>query len=383
MRRVLFSAAIAVTGVVTGPLFVQTPLAAQGALSTQGFGYPLGQLSTRALGTGGALGEIDPRSPLNPAALTLGPGQIFAQYDPELRNVRGPSGRSRTTTARFPNFGANLPLGQKWILGFSASTLLDRSWSTQAVRDQSVGDETVTLTETLKSEGGITDLRFAIGYAFTSKFRVGIAGHQYTGTNRINLLQQFPDSLAYGNVSQTTSLNYEGNAFSAGVVLDVLPSIRVALSGRRGGNIELSANDTMLTEGKIPDHYAASVSFDGIPGTIIAARYAQDKWSSLTSLSTAGATAIDATEMNAGIETTAMRAGDRSIILRVGGRWRKLPFLANSQEVRETSYGGGLGIPFARNRASIDFAVLRNTRSGVSNIKESAYNFSFGLRIQP
>ena len=33
------------------------------------FGYPPGQLSTRAGSTGGALGEIDPLSPLNPASL--------------------------------------------------------------------------------------------------------------------------------------------------------------------------------------------------------------------------------------------------------------------------------------------------------------------------
>ena len=43
--------------------------AAQGTLSTQGLGYPPGQLSTPASSMGGAIGEIDPFSPINPASL--------------------------------------------------------------------------------------------------------------------------------------------------------------------------------------------------------------------------------------------------------------------------------------------------------------------------
>ena len=39
---------------------------AQGTLSTQGFGYPPGQLSTRSLATGPGIGEFDPDSQLNP-----------------------------------------------------------------------------------------------------------------------------------------------------------------------------------------------------------------------------------------------------------------------------------------------------------------------------
>src|SRR5690242_18553488 len=38
---------------------------AQANLSSQGFGYPTGQFSTRTYGTGGALAELDPLSPVN------------------------------------------------------------------------------------------------------------------------------------------------------------------------------------------------------------------------------------------------------------------------------------------------------------------------------
>src|ERR1700674_969292 len=41
--------------------------AAQGNLSTQGAGYPEGELSTGALASGGGLAEFDALSPINPA----------------------------------------------------------------------------------------------------------------------------------------------------------------------------------------------------------------------------------------------------------------------------------------------------------------------------
>ena len=86
--------------------------AAQGSLSTQGYGYPTGELSTRALGTGGSLAEFDPASPINPAALgswgaspinsairsVWGRTAFTAQYDPEFRRVTAGTG-SQTSAA--------------------------------------------------------------------------------------------------------------------------------------------------------------------------------------------------------------------------------------------------------------------------------------------
>ena len=61
---------------------------AQGTLSGQGFGYPLGGLSARSLANGGAGGEFDPRSARNPASIALGPRSgLSFQYDPEFRSV--------------------------------------------------------------------------------------------------------------------------------------------------------------------------------------------------------------------------------------------------------------------------------------------------------
>ena len=71
-----------VTAVVL--LVLASTARAQGTLSTQGLGYPPGQLSTRAASMGGSIGEADPLSPLNPAALVMLLTPVVAlQADPE------------------------------------------------------------------------------------------------------------------------------------------------------------------------------------------------------------------------------------------------------------------------------------------------------------
>src|SRR5436190_11515250 len=80
------------------PAFVH----AQSNLSSQGYGFPTGQLSARSYGAGGALAEMDPLTPVNPASLALLPSRIlFLQMEPEFRSVKSAAGTERTTTARY------------------------------------------------------------------------------------------------------------------------------------------------------------------------------------------------------------------------------------------------------------------------------------------
>ncbi|MFI5229060.1 MAG: hypothetical protein ACHQWU_08325, partial [Gemmatimonadales bacterium] len=76
---------------------------AQATLSTHGYRFPTGQFSARANGTGGALGELDPLSPVNPAAIgLLGSRVVYLQIEPEFRTVTTAKGSDATTTTRFP-----------------------------------------------------------------------------------------------------------------------------------------------------------------------------------------------------------------------------------------------------------------------------------------
>src|SRR6185436_16990813 len=106
-------------------------LSAQGNISTQGYGYPTGQLSTRALSLGGSIGEIDPGSTLNPASLgRLATRTVLFQVEPEFRLVQSSVGSDHTTTARYPLVNIGVPFGEHFVFGVSASSLLDRTYQT-------------------------------------------------------------------------------------------------------------------------------------------------------------------------------------------------------------------------------------------------------------
>ena len=100
----------------------------QGNLSGWGLGFPTGQLSTRAEGTGGAIGEIDALSLVNPAALSfIGTTTLFFQLEPEYRRVIVGSANEGTTTARYPLFAGLIPVGSNWVVGLTSATMLDRA----------------------------------------------------------------------------------------------------------------------------------------------------------------------------------------------------------------------------------------------------------------
>ncbi|HEY7899532.1 MAG TPA: hypothetical protein VIC03_14055 [Gemmatimonadaceae bacterium] len=357
---------------------------AQGSVSLQGFGYPPGELSTRALGTAGALGDIDARSPINPAALAIRPAaQIYAQYDPEFRTVTAGGVSSGTTTARLPNIGGVLPMNDHFVIGFSAATFLDRTWETSRSRTQVFGTDTVPFNERLKSDGAITDVRFALAYAPISRIHVGIALHAFPGSMQLTSNELFPDTAQYRSITQISEISFSGNAFSAGVEAEVLPGLSVAVSGRKGGTAKMFANDSLLTTAHIPDSYSGSIAFTGIPGTTFAIRGQHDRWSQLNSLSYVGTTATDANDVSAGVESNGPRLGGFPLLLRIGARRRTLPFQVGTQSVQETSFGGGIGVPIAYDRVTFDIAALHTSRTGVAGVTERAYNLSFGLQVHP
>lgn len=365
-------------------ILAAAPAAAQGTLGSQALGYPPGQLSTRAEGAAGALADIDARTPANPAALVLRPlTQLYAQYDPELRSVTGSSGSASTTTARFPNLGVIIPANRRLVFGAGASTLLDRTWATETRTVTTFGADTVPSTESLRSEGGITDLRVGAGYAVNSRIRVGVALHDFTGSTRVTSQDVFADTLRFRGITQTSNLSYAGTAISGGFIVDILPVLSVSASGQKGGPARMYAGDTVLTHARIPDRFAGTISYQGLPGTLIAVRAERQLWSRIGALSTRGATAVDATDYSAGLESAGPRVGGLPILLRAGARHRTLPFLAAGNVVTENSFGAGLGLPVALDRVTLDLAVLRNSRSGVPGVSEHAYNFSFGLQVQP
>lgn len=367
---------------------------AQGTLSTQGFGYPTGQMSTRTLGTGGALAEIDPLSVTNPATLiNLGASALYFQAEPEYRTITVGGSSDRSTVARYPLVAAGVPLTSTLFAGLSVSNLLDRSFETIARGSQVVGGTTVNSTNTFKSDGAIGDLRLALSWAPRPWLHLGLAGHAITGDNKLSRRQDF-DSTAYQGILDTVTVTYVGNAFSGGVELYPGRYGVLAASYRRGGPLSLKHGDSTLSSARVPDRLALSAAYLGIRGTSIAVRTAKEQWTDLRGLGSAGLPISEGWDTSVGADVLGPSFNGRSLQLRAGARWRTLPFDARpilatggfgpSAKVSEKSYSFGAGTLLARGRAALDLAAIRATRtSAATAVQENAWTLSVGVTVRP
>jgi hypothetical protein len=358
---------------------------AQGTLSTQGFGYPAGQLSTRTLGTGGALGEIDPLSVSNPSAIAnFGGAALYFQIEPEYRKIAVGGSSESSTVARYPLVAAAVPITRSLFAGLSASTLLDRSFKTVTHVSTVLDGTTVGSTNSFTSDGSIADLRLGLAWIPVSWLHLGVAGHAITGDNRLNNTQVFDDSTRFARLVDTSTVSYVGNAYSAGMELYAGRAAVFAASYRRGGNMSLKHGDTTLSTARVPDRLALSAAYIGIRGTSIAVRTAHDNWSNMDGLGSSAVHITDGWDTGVGADVLGPQLAGHPLQLRAGGRWRTLPFGVGTSAVKEKSYSIGAGTLISRGRAAIDVAGIHSTRdaSGVA-ATESAWTVSVGLTIRP
>ncbi|MDB4898580.1 MAG: hypothetical protein JWN53_388 [Gemmatimonadetes bacterium] len=374
------------------------PLAAraQGALSTQGFGYPGGQMSARTLGTGGALAEIDPLSATNPSSIFgFGGSALYFQAEPEYRTLHVGSSKETTTIARYPLVSAGVPLTQSLFAGVTVSSLLDRSFITATNGSQVVGDSTVTSRNSFSSDGSIGDIRLALAWSARDWLVLGVGGHVITGDNRLNSTQVFDDSTRFARLVDTSTVSYVGSAYSAGFQLRTPGSIAIAGSYRYGKSLSLKHGDTTKTSARVPDRLALGVSYLGIRGTSLSVRTAKDNWSSMAPLFTSSTgRATDSWDTSVGADVPGPNFLGNPLQLRAGGRWRTLPFgvpdrfvgttFVSGGDVKENSYSLGAGSLLARGRAAVDITAIHASRSSIATTAtETAWTLSIGITVRP
>lgn len=370
---------------------------AQGNLSTQGFGYPPGQLSTTAMSLGGGPAELDPSSAINPATPSLwGATILFMQYEPERRTVKTPAGSGSTTTARFPMVGVSVPIGRRLSAQATASTFLDRTWSSGSEIQQDIGGTVVDAVELFTSTGGITDFRLALAYGASRQLQLGVAGHVFSGENRILIEQRFPDTVTFSGTVQRSQIGYSGFGASAGFILRQSSKLGLGASVRVGGDMESYSGDVVISRAKVPLRYGVGVQYSGIEGVSLSARANFDEWSAMEPLRRAGSNlrAYDSWDYGIGADVSGPSIGRRTIALRLGARRRGLPFgvgggsTGEQTRVNETSFSGGFGIPLGIARSHLDVGFARASRKPeneavAGGATESAYIFSFGVRVRP
>lgn len=361
-----------------------TTAAAQGTLSTQGLGYPPGQLSTAARTMGGSIGAADPFSPLNPAAIALISGAvIMMQAEPEYRVVEIGPISTRTSVARFPLFQGALQVGSRWGIAISSSTLLDRTWETTTRDTQTVAGEDIAATVTEHSDGSIADTRLALAYSPRPWLKIGIGGHAFSGRDQLHTIRAFDDSLRFVTDTQRTVLSFGGNAVSVGAVIFTRKVIAGA-TYRAGGGISSETGAETVGTGQAPDHIGFSLVYAGVRGAAFAVRAAKDGWSSLRGMAD-NLNIHEGWDIGVGSEVDGPNVGASSIAFRFGARWRTLPFSLNATPVKERTLSTGFAIPMARNRIDLHMGGLyaKRTNAAVGGIQENAWTISTGFSVRP
>jgi hypothetical protein len=363
---------------------------AQGSLSGQGFGYPVGALSTRAQGSAGAQGEFDPLSPINPASLaSWGRSALYFQVDPEFRRIQSGDAEQRTTTSRFPLIATAIRLRDRYTIGLAASTFLDRTWTTSFQSTQVVGGQDLTSDIRFESRGSIADIRLGGAAQITPALRVGVGAHVLTGQNRLFVGESFADTLRFGSLSDSSVIDYSGTAASAGVEWRPMRQLGVAASYRVGGSLRARRGDSTLTSGTVPGRVGVGVRFEGITGASLAASYARTAWGDLSGLGSTRLQVDEGPEYAVGADVVGPRVADRLVTLRLGARERTLPFGVGGFAVRERAFTAGFGTLLAADRAAVDFSAQRARRTSDfrsaagAEASETAWTLSVGLTVRP
>ncbi len=370
---------------------VANQLSAQGAIATQGFGYPPGQLTVRASSTGGALNDFDQAGAHNPAALlNWGVAGGYLQYSPERRSTTIAGTSTTATVARFPVFAIGLPAGQRYAFGISSSTLLERNFTTETTIRQLIRSDSVTTSSREVATGGISDVQFGAARQMRPWLRIGTALHVITGENRVRTARSFApdtgarvDTVSYDQISEVSALTFGGTALSFGVEVSPTKKLSLAGSARLGFGMRADVNDSTQLKADVPNRAGVSVRWE-VAGANLAARYNWEGWSAMKALGAARNGVFDTQEFGVGAEVGGPKIRGGQMLIRIGARTRGLPFGVSGQQATENIVGGGLGFPLAFGRAQIDLGLERAARkvSGLDNVSERGLIMSFGFRLR-
>jgi len=363
-------------------------LSAQSSLfGVRGLGQPGRPLTPRSRATGGSFGLFDGESDVNPAAMAdlraVTAGFVLA---PSWRHWETPAGTASLRDTRFPLVFVGGPIpGRKLALGVSLGSYSDRDFRL-ASRDTILvrGVQTVVF-DTLKSLGGLNEIRFAVGYQLGARTSIGGAVYWITGSSRLEARRAFSDT-SFIPFRQTAELSYQGVGFALGVTHRLTPALQLAATVRSDNHVSVDRDSTRAYNVDLPYTLSAGALLKASPRLSVAASGSYRTWGGASNdlIAQGGVGARNTLELSLGGEFARNPRRSANLPIRLGVRYADLPFpIVVGQKPKEFSISTGTGLRFAQDRAGIDLALEHAWRSEGSAYKERALIFTFGLSIRP
>jgi hypothetical protein len=364
----------------------------------RGLGIPGRELSTRAVGLGGATGLFDGESSLNPAALstlTTTTGVFTTLGD--WRNTANPAGSLSTRSTRFPQVAIGGPIPRKHLaLGISYSLYTDRDFTVVSDGTASPRGVPVAVHDTSASRGGVDDIRVAGAWVVSSHFAIGGGLHFLTGSNRLSFHRFWEDS-TYQSPRETAELAYSGIGASIGALWQ--PTSRFSVAGvfRHDGSLDISrdstgsgrvqAPSTSLGSVRLPTTIGGALRLGLTPRATFSGSVMSRNWSVADAgiVDQGAIGARNTMEYAAGLELVSSLRRPARFPLRLGAHYSTLPFLLDPSDPQPHEYGFsiGTGRRFAAERGGFDLALEHVWRSQGGAYTESATLLTFGISVRP
>ena len=365
---------------------VPAVLRAQNSIyGTRGIGFPGRPIGVRAIALGGGADMFDPGSALNPAvvaafsqvAVGAASGTTYRNYTAANTDVSG------LQETRFPFTYIGGGIGRSlFSYHVSLSTFTERTFRLTTADTILVAGSMIPVSDTVLSDGGIVDVRGAIGWRTSTSVNLGVAFHMLAGSSRISATRSF-DNGDLRTFRDDDNVSFSGSGVSAGVVWRVLPTIHLALAGRLNAALTSRLGDGASQSISMPGSLAGGVSFTFTPAIRWMTTAQWRSWSrSDDDLASTGSRAFDTWEAGSGVELGGGAGVVGRFPLRIGVRYAQLPFSHNDEQPTEWNFSVGTGVPIASNRAAIDVAVERFLRDG-AGARERGWYVAVGITISP
>lgn len=353
----------------------------------RGLGIPLRPLSVRATSSGGAFGLFDPESALNPASIGL-VARFAASFQTvqDWRHSESPSGSASVRDNRYPGLFATGPIGgTRLTVSLSASGYTDRNFALASQDTIILRDVPVAVIDTLKSEGGISDLRAAVAWRQSRNVQWGLGLHLLTGSNRIVSHRIFSDT-TYSGVSEGNTISYLGLGVSAGVVARLGKTLTIGAMVRVDDRLRVERDTFRVGSTKLPVTLSAGVRVQLSERLLVAGSTLFRNWSVADAdlVAQGGVGSLNTLEFAGGMEflTDPKRPFHRPI--RLGIFHGELPFsLRRGEGLSETGISIGTSQRFVADRAELALALSRVWRTGGPGFSERAMLLSLGISVRP
>ncbi len=364
------------------------PLAAQSSqFGVRGLGLPMRPISVRSTGTGGAFGLFDSESSFNPASIGLVSFTTASfQTLQSWRRSVSPAGTATAQDNRYPGIFVAGPIGGTPLaISLSSSGYTDRNFSIASRDTLILRDVPVETTDTLRSLGGVSDLRAGIAWRGSPSLQVGLGIHLLTGSNRISSTRRFSDT-TYAGAAEQFTLSYLGMGVSAGVMARLGRAVTLAGMVRADEKLRVERDSLRIGTTKLPVTVAGGARVQFGDQLQIAGSATYRTWSSADEdiVAQGGVGSVNTTEFNFGLEYLRDPRRPNNLPLRLGFYHARLPFpLTRGQDISESGISIGTSKRFVADRAGFDLALGQVWRKGGAGFTERATQLTVGISVRP